>query len=168
VDTNPGFQPFGFAGGLYDADTGLVRFGARDYDAITGRWTAKDPILFAGGQANLYAYVNGDPVNHLDPKGQGAIGGAVLAACTVYDIYNGASTVSAANDLADKIAALDAKIHDQYGSACADEDEVNRLTQEKYALGQEFAQAQASGALTALVVTPLCIAAGYAAFFTPF
>jgi RHS repeat-associated protein len=37
-------QPFGFAGGLYDADTGLVRFGARDYDAYTGRWTAKDPI----------------------------------------------------------------------------------------------------------------------------
>ena len=31
-DTNPGFQPFGFAGGLYDQDTKLVRFGARDYD----------------------------------------------------------------------------------------------------------------------------------------
>ncbi len=42
-DTNPGFQPFGFAGGIYDIDTGLVRFGARDYDAETGRWTAKDP-----------------------------------------------------------------------------------------------------------------------------
>jgi len=41
-DSNPGFQPFGFAGGLYDADTGLVRFGARDYDAYTGRWTARD------------------------------------------------------------------------------------------------------------------------------
>jgi YD repeat-containing protein len=27
-DTNPGWQPFGFAGGLYDRDTGLVRFGA--------------------------------------------------------------------------------------------------------------------------------------------
>ena len=27
LDTNPGFQPFGFAGGQYDADTGLVRFG---------------------------------------------------------------------------------------------------------------------------------------------
>ena len=31
ADTAPGFQPFGFAGGLYDHDTGLVRFGARDY-----------------------------------------------------------------------------------------------------------------------------------------
>ena len=68
-DTAPGFQPFGFAGGLYDHDTGLVRFGVRDYDAETGRWTAKDPIRFAGGQANLYAYVHNDPVNYVDPSG---------------------------------------------------------------------------------------------------
>ena len=69
TDTNPGFQPFGFAGGLYDRDTKLVRFGARDYDAETGRWTAKDPILFAGRQANLYAYVRNDPLNLRDPDG---------------------------------------------------------------------------------------------------
>jgi len=69
LDTNPGFQPFGFAGGLYDRDTGLVRFGARDYDPETGRWTAKDPILFAGGDANLYGYVQNDPVNFTDPEG---------------------------------------------------------------------------------------------------
>jgi RHS repeat-associated protein len=69
TDTNPGFQPFGFAGGLYDPDTGLVRFGARDYDPETGRWTAKDPIRFAGGDANLYGYVLNDPVNLIDPTG---------------------------------------------------------------------------------------------------
>ncbi len=40
--------PFGFAGRLHDRDTGLVRFGCRDYDPETGRWTAKDPIRFAG------------------------------------------------------------------------------------------------------------------------
>jgi RHS repeat-associated protein len=68
-DTNPGFQPFGFAGGLYDAQTGLVRFGARDYDPQTGRWTTKDPIGFAGGQPNLYAYVNDDPLDFRDPSG---------------------------------------------------------------------------------------------------
>jgi RHS repeat-associated protein len=68
-DSNPGFQPFGFAGGLYDADTGLVRFGARDYDAMTGRWTAKDPLSFGGGDTNLYAYAGGDPINFVDPSG---------------------------------------------------------------------------------------------------
>jgi RHS repeat-associated protein len=68
-DSNPGFQPFGFAGGPYDVDTKLVRFGARDYDAETGRWAAKDPILFAGGDANLYAYVSNDPVNNIDSYG---------------------------------------------------------------------------------------------------
>ncbi|MEQ1723964.1 MAG: hypothetical protein ABL930_12370 [Pseudobdellovibrio sp.] len=37
-DTNPGYQPFAYAGGHYDHDTGLVRFGARD-------WTRKCQIL---------------------------------------------------------------------------------------------------------------------------
>jgi len=69
LDTNPGFQPFGYAGGLYDPDTGLVRFGARDYDSTTGRWTTKDPIGFDGGTTNLYAYVGGDPINATDPTG---------------------------------------------------------------------------------------------------
>ncbi len=69
-DTNPGFQPFGYAGGIYDEDTGLVRFGARDYDASTGRWTTKDPADFGGGDVNLYRYVHGDPVNSRDPRGE--------------------------------------------------------------------------------------------------
>lgn len=68
-DTNPGFQPFGYAAGHYDPQTGLVRYGARDYDAAIGRWLAKDPILIAGGDTNLYAYVTGDPVNFVDPDG---------------------------------------------------------------------------------------------------
>ncbi|HUU01403.1 MAG TPA: RHS repeat-associated core domain-containing protein [Myxococcota bacterium] len=68
-DTNPGFQPFGFAGGIYDTNTDLVRFGARDYDAELGRWTAKDSILFSGGDINLYGYVLQDPVNFVDIMG---------------------------------------------------------------------------------------------------
>jgi RHS repeat-associated protein len=67
-DSNPGFQPFGYAGGLYDPDTGLVRFGARDYDADAGRWMSKDPIGFDGGD-NWYAYVGNNPVNKIDPLG---------------------------------------------------------------------------------------------------
>jgi RHS repeat-associated protein len=70
VDTQPGFQPFGYAGGIYDRDTGLVRFGARDYDPISGRWTAKDPIRFGGKQSNLYLYVDGDSINRIDSRGK--------------------------------------------------------------------------------------------------
>ena len=70
TDTNPSFKvSFGFAGGLYDSDTGLTHFGYREYDAYTGKWTAKDPIGFAGGDSNLYGYVLGDPVNLIDPNG---------------------------------------------------------------------------------------------------
>jgi len=68
-DSNPGFQPFGFAGGLYDRQTGLVRFGARDYETETGRWTIKDPILFSGGDNNLFGYVFADPINIIDQDG---------------------------------------------------------------------------------------------------
>ncbi len=72
ADSNPGFQPFGFAGGHFDHETGLVRFGARDYDAEVGRWLNKDPILFAGGDTNLYEYVLNNPVNFVDPEGETA------------------------------------------------------------------------------------------------
>jgi len=69
-DTNPTFEvPFGFAGGLHDRDTGLTRFGFRDYDPETARWTAKDPILFAGGNIDLYGYGLNDPINWVDPLG---------------------------------------------------------------------------------------------------
>ena len=70
-DTNPNFKvPFGFASGLYDPDTKLVHFGYREYDPQTGRWLSKDPLLFGGGDSNLYGYVLQDPVNLVDPEGK--------------------------------------------------------------------------------------------------
>jgi RHS repeat-associated protein len=70
-DTNPSFDlPVGFAGGIPDDATGLVRFGLRDYEPASGRWTAKDPIFFKGG-LNLFQYCGNDPVNFKDPSGQG-------------------------------------------------------------------------------------------------
>jgi RHS repeat-associated protein len=68
-DTNPGFQPFGYAGGIYDVDTKLVKFGARDYNSFTGRWMQKDPIRFGGGDENLYRYVGNDALTKTDPSG---------------------------------------------------------------------------------------------------
>lgn len=82
-NTNPYWQPFGYAGGLTDAQTGLVRFGARDYDPSVGRWTAKDPTGFAGGVTSLYSYAGNDPVSHIDINGQKFNPVVVLAAASV-------------------------------------------------------------------------------------
>ena len=35
LDTAPGFQPFGFAGGLYDPDTGVIRVDPNRCDGCT-------------------------------------------------------------------------------------------------------------------------------------
>jgi RHS repeat-associated protein len=59
---------FGYAGGLQDRDTGLIRFGARDYDPMVGRWTSKEPLGF-NGASNFYVYAENDPVNKVDPSG---------------------------------------------------------------------------------------------------
>jgi len=101
---------FGFAGGLYDNDTGLVHFGARDYDPMIGRWISKDPILFNGGQVNLYVYAGNDPVNYVDPSGEflnvlvgagiGAGIGALSAYATGGDVWAGAAAGAVTGGLA--------------------------------------------------------------------
>ncbi len=68
-DSNPNFEiPFSFVGGLYDKDTKLIRFGARDYDPEISRWTSKEPLGFNGSR-NFYTYTNADPVNYVDWSG---------------------------------------------------------------------------------------------------
>jgi RHS repeat-associated protein len=69
TNTNPSFTPFGFGRGLTDSQTGLVRFGMRDYDAARGRWTTKDPSGFRGGSNNLYEYAKNEPSDITDPTG---------------------------------------------------------------------------------------------------
>jgi RHS repeat-associated protein len=68
-NSNPDFQPFGYAGGLTDYHTDLIRFGARDYDPSVGRWTSKEPLGFAGA-LNFYVYCDNDGVNWVDPDGE--------------------------------------------------------------------------------------------------
>jgi len=65
-NSNSDFQPFGYAGGLYDTQTKLTRFGARDYDSNVGRWNLVDPVRFAGGFSNFYEYCGNDPMNSID------------------------------------------------------------------------------------------------------
>ncbi len=76
-DSAPAFElPIGYAGGLADGVTGLVRFGYRDYDPAAGRWLARDPALYDGLQLNLYAYVGNNPIGRTDPAGLFTVGGS--------------------------------------------------------------------------------------------
>jgi len=68
-DSSPGFAAFGYAGGLYDGSTGLVRFGARDYDPSVGRWMSKDPLLPSTPVLNAYEYAMDMPTQLIDPWG---------------------------------------------------------------------------------------------------
>jgi RHS repeat-associated protein len=78
------WMPFRFAGGIYDGDSGLVRFGARDYDPSVGRWLMKDPVRWQGRQSNLFVYIGDNPVNGTDPRGTwytAACKAAIWAGC---------------------------------------------------------------------------------------
>jgi len=63
------YNPYGYTGRVLDRRSGLMYYRARYYDPSVGRFTTKDPIGFAGGDMNLYAYVSNDPVNFVDPLG---------------------------------------------------------------------------------------------------
>ncbi|WP_375552746.1 RHS repeat-associated core domain-containing protein [Rhodophyticola porphyridii] len=67
---------YGFTSREHDARTGLIHYRARAYDPLTGRFLQRDPIGFASGDLNLYAYVENDPYNWTDPSGLTAVDGA--------------------------------------------------------------------------------------------
>ncbi|MCC7339273.1 MAG: hypothetical protein IT422_29625, partial [Pirellulaceae bacterium] len=60
---------------LFVGEFGIVGSGdlnfmrARHYDASLGRFTQRDPIGLAGGDANLFRYVGNSPTNAIDPSG---------------------------------------------------------------------------------------------------
>ncbi len=60
--------------------TGLMYYRARYYLPGCARFISEDPIGWASGQTNNYAYVGGDPLNYRDPSGKftNIIAGAIV------------------------------------------------------------------------------------------
>jgi RHS repeat-associated protein len=82
IATSYTYQPFGAtaAGGVGNTNpyqftgrendgTGLYFYRARYYSPTFQRFVTQDPIDFAGRDANLYAYVWGNPLSNIDPFG---------------------------------------------------------------------------------------------------
>ena len=71
IETNPAVDFFyGFQGLDRDEETGDHHSQSRYLDSLTGNWTQEDWIGFAGGQANLAAFVGNSPTNWVDSEGR--------------------------------------------------------------------------------------------------
>jgi RHS repeat-associated protein len=157
-DTNTCFQPWGFAGGIYDKDTGFLLFGARDYDPETGRWVSKDPIRFKGGDTNLYGYVLNDPVNFIDPEGKSWFGIGATLVCGIYDVYSFyqssqdiARHQNQLRDLRQKIADLD---------PVEDCDKISDMEKQAVDLTRTITRLQGESYAKALATTTICAGFG--------
>jgi RHS repeat-associated protein len=82
---------FFYRDGFYDPNTGDYQFGSRTYDPTKGYFLTPDSYRNAPATANLsvhvdpltentYTYVNGDPVNLVDPTGHDSASGAAFDA----------------------------------------------------------------------------------------
>jgi len=58
-----------FVTGRENDGTGLYYYRARYYSPTLQRFISEDPIGFAGGDVNFYAYVGNNPIRYIDPRG---------------------------------------------------------------------------------------------------
>lgn len=77
--TTASTNPLRYTQGLLDENTGWLKHGVRWHDSTTANWTAIDPInpIMEPNAASRYAYVDGNPVNLIDPTGRDSCGGTV-------------------------------------------------------------------------------------------
>ena len=69
VQSDYGANEFTYCGYRFDPETQLYYVRNRTYNPVLGRWIQRDPIGYAGG-INLYEYVDGSPIEFVDPNGE--------------------------------------------------------------------------------------------------
>ncbi|QSB16681.1 hypothetical protein JQS43_10590 [Natronosporangium hydrolyticum] len=121
VTGTPEANPFGYTGRELDP-TGLYYLRHRYYHPQLGRFISEDPLGFAAGDTNLYAYVFNDPINHTDPHGLQAAAG--IGAC----LATGAWALGEVQDILDNFASImDPEAGDPFNEANRIElDHLNR------------------------------------------
>lgn len=87
-------NPWQYAGGFYDSESGLYLMGARYYDPSIGRFLQQDPL--GGGSSSQYTYASGDPCNNGDPSG--------LTTC--YHFVNSSTITFGIHALQEEVTAL--------------------------------------------------------------
>jgi len=100
-------NPYGFKTGTRSANTqtGLTKFGMRWQAATIGSWIQRDTLdaPLSPANANRYAFVGNDPINHSDPQGRlaqqaGMAAVRVVAAAT--GLYSANSLLTGQDTLA--------------------------------------------------------------------
>lgn len=116
--------------GREDDGTGLYYYRARYYNPTLSRFVSEDPIGLAGG-INTYAYVNGNPVQNIDPSGNGPTLATVAgAACGgMYHAYNSYSNADAIKSIYDgaQMARDLLRNVDERIASCKDPKEMQEL-----------------------------------------
>ncbi len=148
VDSNPGFTPFGFAGGLYDQQTKLVRFGARDYDVYIGRWSVKDQIGFSSKTSNFFSYCSLDPINKIDFDGNDAKGAFVEIIQAIISLGAadlGSAGIHASASFIQAITTSDETHFDRWGNLAKNSDNTKLVDKRGFDLIRGFSEGFASG-----------------------
>jgi RHS repeat-associated protein len=92
--TGTATNPFGFAGGYTDSESGLLYLQHRYYDPATAQFVSVDPEVDA--MQSAYGYVSDNPLAAVDLTGLGLFSWAKSAASWVYDHSDTIATVSGA------------------------------------------------------------------------
>ena len=90
--------PFQYTGRENDL-TGLYYYRARYYNPQIGRFISEDPLDFAGGDVNFYAYVGNNPIDRIDPTGEFAVLGSLIGGLgnLSYQLYENGGNINCVN-----------------------------------------------------------------------